>query len=281
MGASHLIGALLALTSALAWGAGDLSGGLATRRSNQFQVLTLSALSGVVVLAALAIARSESFPSMTSSIWASSAGVSGAFGLAALYYALSLGNAAKIAPIAAVISAGLPVLYGSFTEGLPNLARVIGFIAGILGIWLVSRSPKGSTKRSQNGILLAAFAGLNFGIFFILIAQVEIGAVFTPVVFAKGTSLCVALLILAARHEVFPPLRSNPIALLAGVLDAGGTVFFVLAKQFTRLDVAAVLASMYASMTVILARIFLKEIVSTIQWIGVVLCMIAIAFIVI
>jgi hypothetical protein len=40
-------GILLALISAMVWGSGDFVGGAATRRSHQFQVLALSALSGI------------------------------------------------------------------------------------------------------------------------------------------------------------------------------------------------------------------------------------------
>ena len=63
---------------------------------------------------------------------------------------------------------------------------------------------------------------------------------------------------------------------LPAALDAGGNVFFVLARQYTRLDVAAVLSSLYPVATVVLARIAWKEHVSGSQWAGVVVCLAAV-----
>ena len=51
------------------------------------------------------------------------------------------------------------------------------------------------------------------------------------------------------------------------------------ARQFTTLDVVAVLASLYPASTVILAGWLLKEKVSLKQWLGVVLCLAAIVLI--
>lgn len=281
MATSHLIGALLALTSAIAWGTGDFFGGVATRRRDQFQVLALSTLSGLGILIVLTLVRSESFPSIKGTIWAYSAGASGALGIAILYYGLSLGNAAIIAPTTSVIGTALPVIFSIFTRGLPGLPQRLGFILAIVGIWLVSQSPTGSRRVSNQGLLLAFLAGLGFGGFFILIAQVDSSDVFATLVVAKSGALSVAMLLLLIRRRALPTPVSNPIALLAGALDAGGNIFFLLAKQFTRLDVAVVLSSMYASTTVILTSIILKEVLSASQWMGLVLCMIAIALIVI
>jgi drug/metabolite transporter (DMT)-like permease len=132
---------------------------------------------------------------------------------------------------------------------------------------------------ARQGILLACLAGVCLGGFFILIAQVEPDKVFTPLVISRSVSLCVALLMLLMRRTSVPSPSSNPAALLAGVLDAGGNIFYLLARQFTRLDVVVVLSSLCPAITVLLARIMLKQDVSVTQWTGVGLCLIAVALI--
>ncbi|MBN2299536.1 MAG: DMT family transporter [Deltaproteobacteria bacterium] len=275
----HVIGVIFALTSAVVWGTGDFSGGVATRIQNQFQVLFLMTVPGIVVLVIIAAVIGEPFPSPEDSLWALCAGTSGAFGVAALYKGLAGGNAATVAPTAAVIGAGIPVIFSFFFLGIPGISHILGFITAVFGIWFVSRPVRGHEQKNSQGLIMAILAGIGFGGFFTLIAQVEQGLVFSPLVLAKTAALILALVLIFFRHDSLPSLRSNPIAIIAGFFDAGGNVFFLLAKQFTRLDVAAVLASMYPSVTVVLACMILKEKVSVSQWGGVFLCVIAIALI--
>jgi drug/metabolite transporter (DMT)-like permease len=275
----NALGVIFALTSAVVWGGGDFSGGLATRRANQFHVLAVSALSGMVVLFVAAALRREAFPSSADVIWALSAGLAGAVGLAALYRALSLGQAAIVAPTSGVLGAALPVAFGVLTNGAPAPTRVAGFVLALLGIWLVSGSASNKQAFSESSFLLACLAGLGFGGFFILIALVAPGAIFTPLILARAVELGVALVMIRATRLSFPSFTTNPIALLAGVLDVGGNIFYVLARQFVRLDVAAVLASFYPASTVILAGLLLKEKMSGRQGVGVAICLLAIILI--
>lgn len=269
----------MALTSASVWGGGDFTGGLASRRSHPFIVLALSAFSGIGVLLLGAVLRQEGWPSAPSLMWAMLGGVSGAVGITSLYRALSMGQAAMVAPTTAVISALLPVLFTIFREGLPNPTRLIGFGLALLGIGLVSQS-SGSNHRLALPVLgLAGLAGLGFGGFFIFMGQVEQGFVFTPLVVARCFTLATALLLLWGTRLPLPSLKANPTALLAGLLDAGGNVFYLLAKQFTRLDIAAVLSSLYPATTVLLAYLILKEKITPTQWLGVLICLSAVVFI--
>ena len=275
----HILGVLCALLSAVIWGTGDFTGGIATRSKNQYQVLFLASIPGIAVLAVFAVAFNEGIPSVNDALWAFSAGLSGALGIASLYKGLSLGNAASVAPIAAVIGAGLPVVFSLFEFGLPGLVQILGFIMAIMGIWLVSRPPGGQRHATKQELILAMIAGIGFGCFFTLIAQVDKRLVFLPLVISKIAAIILAVTALFFRRESLPSMKGNSIALVTGLFDAGGNIFFMLAKQYTRLDVAAVLASMYPAITVILAWLIMREKVCASQWQGVVLCIIAIALI--
>jgi drug/metabolite transporter (DMT)-like permease len=239
----------------------------------------LAALSGMVVLVVSAFIRGEGLPTGRSLLWGALAGSAGALGMAALYRALSMGHTASVAPTSAITCAALPVLFGMLTAGLPKVTQLIGFGTAFLGIWLLSRSPSADDKTFREGMVLAFLSGIGFGGFFIFIAQVEKGQVFVPVLVARTVTLGIALIMLRVNHLPLPRLTSNPIALLAGVLDTGGNIFYLLATQFTRLDIAALLSSFYPAGTVILASIILKEKVSSIQWAGMILCLLALTLI--
>ncbi len=277
---ANLVGIFFALTSAAVWGSGDFSGGQAARKSHQYQVLLLAALSGIVVLVVSALIRDEGLPTGHNLLWGGLAGAAGALGVAALYKALSMGNTASVAPTSAITCALIPVSFGLVTAGLPSAAKLVGFVISFIGIWLLSRTPPGGRQGFRQGMALAFLSGIGFGGFFLFIAQVEKGQVFTPILVARTVTLVIAFVMLRLNRLPMPGIRSNPVALLAGLLDTGGNIFYLLATQFTRLDIAALLSSFYPAGTVILARVLLKEKISRTQLIGMLLCLLALAFII-
>ncbi len=240
----------------------------------------LAAMSGMVVLVVSALVRGEGLPTGRSFLWGAMAGAAGALGMAALYKALSMGNTASVAPTSAITCALLPVLFGVLTAGLPKPAQLGGFVLAFIGIWLLSKSPKAGDRILREGLLLAFLSGIGFGGFFIFIAMVDKEQVFTPVLVARTVTLVIAFIMLRLNHIPRPGITSNPLALLAGVLDTGGNIFYLLATHFTRLDIAALLSSFYPAGTVILAGIILKEKVSTTQWAGMIICFLALILII-
>jgi drug/metabolite transporter (DMT)-like permease len=82
-----------------------------------------------------------------------------------------------------------------------------------------------------------------------------------------------------SQRVPLPSLTAHPWALVAGVLDSGGNVLYLFARELTRLDVAAVLASLYPVSTIVLARVLLKERISATQWLGALVCLVAVVLI--
>ena len=276
-GFAPVLGAVYGLLSALVWGSGDFAGGLATRRASVFRVLVLTSLVGLVVLVLIALALREPWPSWADLAWAAAAGTSGVVGLAALYRGLSMRTAAIVAPTSAVVGALFPVVVSLVLAGFPTPTQSAGILIGLGGIWLVTRSEDHGQAERREGFLLALAAGVCFGGYFILISRVSSGAVFAPLAAAKVVATLVALGMLAARRLPVLNPREHPAALAAGVLDAGGNVFFLLASRVTRLDVAAVFSSMAPAVTVVFSALLLHERVSRRQWLGVGVCLLATA----
>ncbi len=270
---------MFALAAAISWGGGDFCGGYAARRINQFQVLFLTSISSLLLMLLLALILGESLPSPSSLVFAIMAGVSGALGLAALYRGLSIGNAAIVAPVAGVIGAIIPVIAGMVVQGFPGFAPLVGFVLASLGIGFVTRQSNGNREIMNASFGLAILAGIGFGGFLALIAQIEGQQVFSPLVVAKLASVLLASILIWKSKQQLPKLSTSYLALISGLLDAGGNMLYLYATRFTRLDIAAVLSSLYPAGTVLLSMLILKEKISPIQWLGVALCLAAIMLI--
>jgi uncharacterized membrane protein len=72
------------------------------------------------------------------------------------------------------------------------------------------------------------------------------------------------------------PRNVWPFIALNGILDIGGNAFYILAGQMGRLDVSAVLSSLFPGATIILAQFILKERLSRMQWLGIGAALVAI-----
>ena len=223
--------------------------------------------------------RAEQIPSLHVLIWAGAAGVAGAVGLMALYQALAVGVMGIAAPISALVAATMPVVFTAFSEGLPTGVQFAGFALAMVAVWFVSRPAGPALPRGQEqprGLGLAILAGIGFGGFYIFISKAHADSVFWPLAASQFITLVTVLVFaggvaLARRHGgIRLSMQAVPPMLLAGLLDAGGNAFFLLAEHAGRLDVAAVLASLYPASTVVLARLVLNERVSPPQAVGIV-----------
>jgi drug/metabolite transporter (DMT)-like permease len=255
--AAPLAPAAYSLAAVLAWGTSDFLGGYATRRANVFVFTAIVNAGGLLMMAALVGATHPALPSARSALWVLAGGVCGGVSLAIFYRALSSGRMGLAAPVAAVLGAAIPTLFSMITEGLPGPIRIVGFVLAVAGLWLLTRSEDGSTPE---GIELAVLAGIGFAGFYLCIRQAGGSSVLWIASLTRTGGLLITGLIVVAQRR-FRDITAVGISwgVLTGCIDSLGTMLFVRASQSGRLDEAVVLSSLYPAMTVLLARIFLKE----------------------
>ncbi len=267
---------LFGLSAALGWGAGDFTGGLAARKTGAYRAVFYGEVFGIVLLLLTVQIMGEPVPNLRVWLFAMLAGALGTVGLILLYHSMTLGLMSIATPVSALLAASLPVLVGIFKEGLPEILTVFGFGFALFAVWMISQGEDGVKNIFAHIFDLTRsvpmLAGIGFGLYFVLMHEAtSAGATVWPMVASRsgGMILITAyMLITRASWKVEDP-TAWPLLVLNGILDISGNIFFILAGQSGRLDVAAVLSSLFPGTTVLLAWVFLKERLSRNQWIGI------------
>lgn len=275
---TELLSLFFGLSAALAWGLGDFSGGLATRRVSVLWVILTSSVLGIFFYTLLGLVFREPLPPLSQLGIGLAAGVVGGLGIIALFRAMAVGHMGIVSPVSAVLTAGIPVVFAAFVQGLPSSLQLMGFVMALAGVWVISR-PDSKGGRSD-GLLLAVLSGFAFAGFKILAAQLPDGSVFWPLAAARvGGGLLMLLLFLGLRDRPKLVRGALPLAAFSGLLDSLGNVGFLLSAQTGRLDSAAVLSALYPAFTAVLAWVILKERLNPMQIGGIALMLIAIPLI--
>jgi drug/metabolite transporter (DMT)-like permease len=259
------VAVVLGLLSAVAYGAADFFGGLASRRSAVASVVVTSQAISIGVLAVLLAVAPGDPPLLRDVGLGGIAGVVGCAGLVLLYRGLAVGRMSVVAPVTAVGAAVLPVTWGLGTGERPSAAALVGVALALVAVVFVSRSPEGErvVERAAGGrveLLLALGAGCAFGVVFILLGSTSDDAGFWPLVGARPVSVVVLTVgALVARQPVRPRREDRAMVAATGVLDIGANALYLVAIRSGLLSLVAVLGSLYPAMTVVLARFVLAE----------------------
>src|SRR5437868_13067916 len=253
------------------WGASDFTGGYGARRANAFVLTAFSHLCGCVLMLAISFAEHAPLPSRASILWSIAASSMGGFSLALFYRALASGQMGLTAPIAALIGAAIPTLADIALEGTPSRWSIAGFGLAIVAIWLITRpDPQGENDEAGHpkGVAMAALAGVGFAAFYICMHQTTGSPIFVAAIGRIASFVATAVVVIATGAPLAMELPSIGIAMLAGFLDISGSALYIYASQRGRLDEAVVITSLYPAITVLLARIILKEHFSRWKFIG-------------
>ena len=276
-----MLSILYGLFSAISWGAGDFAGGLASRKMGAYRAVFWADLLGLLIILPIAALHQEPFPSVEIIVNSAIGGGLGSVGLLVLYYSLSVGKMSIAAPVSALFAALLPVVVGLFTQGLPTIYQFAGFGFALAAVWLTSQGHSGEKFQLKHlaELRLPILAGIGFGCYFIFVhyASHENDAVLWTMIASRVAGTLLLWIVVLARHEPFSvPLEARLVVFLNATLDLAGNFFYILASQAGRLDVSAVLSSLFPGSTIILAWVVLKERITRSQAIGIVLALVAI-----
>ncbi len=293
---------IFGLSGALVFGSGDFLGGLASKRMGAFLATGVAGLVGLFLLAGFTLFLPGTVTSETV-IYGLLSGVCGALAILLLYASLAIGPMSILSPLGALVSAIFPVMWAIFISH--ETLAWFGYLAlgiGAVAIVLVAFTPeKNAVKPRARGIIFAVLAGILIGLFLIILDQAPSSAGLYPLVFNRivnvtimfGSIGVMALVRWAHRRGMFGKdgipradlvvgdegareyKRGILLAIGCGLLDATGNALLLIGIQLGNLSVMSVLTAMYPAGTIILAAVVLREKITKLQLIGMVLALAA------
>jgi len=274
---------LAALGSALCIGGADFVGGWASRRASH---LLVTMWINAVALTAVAIACAVVQPQLSSghAIGALAGGCVSAIAINLIYASFVAGAMSLTAPLIACGTAIVPTITATVAGQPPDPIQGVGIVFTLVAVVAITWSPRASpvhVSLSHRALGLTALASLAGGVAFsILLLSAKGGASVALGVSGlsrlASLSTCV-LLVLVSRTRVRLPAPLAPRIFGAGLLEAGGATLFLLASSFGNTAVVAVLVSLYAIVTVLLAQTLLRERIATHQGWGIAMAVVGVA----
>jgi drug/metabolite transporter (DMT)-like permease len=231
-------------------------------------------------------------------LYAAIGGLEGALALVLFYRALAMGAMGLTAALCGLLTALVPVLFSMIHEGLPSPLVAAGLVMGLCAIWLITRTPNADegltggavletpgSAGSRSALWMGALAGVGFGSQLVLLKLAGAVSILWIMVYVRGAGVAGLLVVLLVVYRRGLPrgtvmgLRPGffGLGILAGSLDTVGNLFYMLASRLGRLDVAALVCSLYPGGTILLAMMVLGEKPSRRQLGGIVLALAAVA----
>ena len=272
--------ALLGSVAALAWGTHDFLARFASRSAGPVNTVFGVTFAGFVALSLWLLVSGTRVEIVWSSLWlAAVSGIGVAVATLSLFTALTLGPISIVCPIAASYPA-VAVLFALIAGVRPNLMEWAAMGAVILGVIVVAASS--AEEPDSDGHVRGKLAPI---VFFSMLASLGFAAALATgqaaaPVFGDAQSVwlarifglaAVALLYLAPRVRWDVPGRWLPVIGVMGGLDVVALVSTFAAGHLPDPTMATVTSSAFGAVTVLLARLILKERITMMQLAGMVL----------
>jgi drug/metabolite transporter (DMT)-like permease len=264
------------LLAALSFGGGDFLGASAARRAGVLVAVAGVQLAGLaIMLVVVAIARPP-LPGLDGVVLGLLAGVAGGVGLAGLFGGMAVGSMGLVAALSGAGSLVLPLVVGALTGDRVTPLQLVGIGAAAGAAVAASGASRGDVGR--RALLLSAVAAIGFGAWYVLLdLGVEAADPLWTLVLSRVAAGTAIALFAVRRFEA----RRYPFAAVgaAGMFDVGGNALYLAARGEMAIGLAAALTGLYPIVTMLLARLFLRERLSALGLVGVGLAVLAVVLI--
>ena len=264
---------------ALAWGISDIVARFAGRSVGVLAATFAMMTVGAALIAVVMAASGEPFDWRPDGIhWLFGIGAGTVIGSILFYYAVTHGPVSLASPVVAcypAIAVPISVALGARPDPLHWGAMV----ATMAGVWLVARTtikndtsaPEYAPRVIRRTILFSLVAAATYAASLTAADRaIEIyGPWQTVLVVRLIGAVAIFAILLARRAPVRFPMRAWPILAAFGFLDTLGHLLLYIGLGLPHGEYAIVASVGYTVVTVVLARLFLREPVSSWQWGGV------------
>ena len=283
------MGILLGLTAALCWGSGDFLARYATRLVGFYRTLIFMQIIGVVGLSLYLLISGEfgrlfAHAGWQPWAWAALAALLNIFSSLALYRAFEVGVLTVVSPIAASYAA-LTALLALLSGEVISQQRIAGIAGVMIGVVLATAALTPPSKAQADDVQPRRYTRLTRGVGLAMLSAVGYGVMFwifgfrvipvlggiAPVWLVRLMTPCVlAALAMPIRQSIRVP-RGWALWLICavGLLDTTAYVANTIGFTTGEVAVVGVLASLFSTVTVLLAWIFLRERLHWSQWVGI------------
>jgi drug/metabolite transporter (DMT)-like permease len=231
---------------------------MATRRAPVFVVTAVVQVAGLVALLPVMPFAGGTL-SWAAIGWGVFAAAGGTGGLLLYLRALAVGPMGVVAPLSAVVGAGLPLLVGLLSGERLGPVTLVAIAIALVAIVLATAGGKAGTG-SRLGPLMALGAGAGFALFFVGLHAAPVDSGMWPLLVGRLVSAPVLVVVVALTRGVRPGAGFPwKLALVSGVFDTLANVFFLLATRAGDLGVSSVVVSLYPVVVALLAGLVLRE----------------------
>jgi len=269
---------LLGILSAFSFGIGDFLARFSSQevgfKNSLFWMLIVGAIFYIILFSIFGSGLNPNSIGLSNSFLS---GILIMIGLLCLYRGLQMGPVSIVAPIAAINPLFVFLIrYALGSE--PTLLQWMATIVVISGAILVSVSADshqeslGLNKQQIKESVVVSFIAsvtLALGLIFSQEATNTLEPLETVIYIRFFSLLGIASILLFSKSKIFITKKAMPILFFQGILETTGYFCLVSAYAFDKVSIAVVISSGFGLVTVVLARLILKEKISKIQGSGI------------